>query len=172
VQPSSLPQFINPQPCCQTSAMPMPSMSYPLPGDVLGDRGDITLIDWGSSRHLSSPQSMNCSQLPVTISVARVSPSPYPMAELHCALHQSPSPSSTSAIAADPRQLTHRHRLGELPQNLCKNTPPPAPAAGRKNHGTRDSQVVPHLGTNRAALSLTSQIGRDAVLSESYGRGC
>lgn len=43
--------------------------------------------------------------------------------------------------------------------------------AGNKNHSTRDSQVVPHLGTNRAALSLTSQIGRDAVLSESYGRG-
>lgn len=40
-----------------------------------------------------------------------------------------------------------------------------------KNHSTRDSQVVPHLGTNRAALSLTSQIGRDAVLSEPYGRG-
>ena len=40
-----------------------------------------------------------------------------------------------------------------------------------KNHSTRDSQVVPHLGTNRAALCLTAQIGRDAVFSESYGRG-
>jgi hypothetical protein len=32
--------------------------------------------------------------------------------------------------------------------------------------------VVPHHGTNWAALRLTAQIGRDAVLSESYGRGC
>jgi hypothetical protein len=31
--------------------------------------------------------------------------------------------------------------------------------------------VVPHHGTNWAALRLTAQIGRDAVLSESYGRG-
>ena len=41
----------------------------------------------------------------------------------------------------------------------------------KKNHGTQDSRVVPHRGTNWAALWLTSQIGRDAVLSESYGRG-
>jgi hypothetical protein len=41
----------------------------------------------------------------------------------------------------------------------------------RKNHGTQDSRVVPHRGTNWAALWLTAQIGRDAVLSESYGRG-
>jgi hypothetical protein len=41
-----------------------------------------------------------------------------------------------------------------------------------QNHGTQDSRVVPHRGTNWAALWLTSQIGRDAVLSESYGRGC
>ena len=41
----------------------------------------------------------------------------------------------------------------------------------RKNHSTQDSRVVPHRGTNWAALRLTSQIGRDAVLSESYGRG-
>ena len=40
-----------------------------------------------------------------------------------------------------------------------------------KNNGTQDSRVVPHRGTNWAALWLTSQIGRDAVLSESYGRG-
>ena len=31
--------------------------------------------------------------------------------------------------------------------------------------------MVPHRGTNWAALRLTAQIGRDAVLSESYGRG-
>jgi hypothetical protein len=42
---------------------------------------------------------------------------------------------------------------------------------GTKNHGTQDSRVVPHRGTNWAALWLTAQIGRDAVLSESYGRG-
>ena len=40
-----------------------------------------------------------------------------------------------------------------------------------KNHSTQDSRVVPHRGTNWAALRLTAQIGRDAVLSESYGRG-
>ena len=33
-----------------------------------------------------------------------------------------------------------------------------------------DSCVVPHRSTNRAALWLTAQIRRDAVLSESYGR--
>ena len=32
-----------------------------------------------------------------------------------------------------------------------------------------DSCVVPHRSTNRAVLWLTAQIGRDAVLSESYG---
>ena len=42
---------------------------------------------------------------------------------------------------------------------------------GKKNHGTQDSRVVPHRGTNWAALWLTAQIGRDAVFSESYGRG-
>ena len=41
-----------------------------------------------------------------------------------------------------------------------------------KNHSTQDSRVVPHRGTNWAALWLTAQIRRDAVLSESYGRGC
>ena len=40
-----------------------------------------------------------------------------------------------------------------------------------KNHSTQDSRVVPHRGTSWAALRLTAQIGRDAVLSESYGRG-
>ena len=43
---------------------------------------------------------------------------------------------------------------------------------GEKNHSTQDSRVVPHRGTNWAAPWLTSQIGRDAVLSRSYGRGC
>ena len=41
----------------------------------------------------------------------------------------------------------------------------------KKNHSTQDSRVVPHRGTNWAAPWLTSQIGRDAVLSRSYGRG-
>lgn len=41
-----------------------------------------------------------------------------------------------------------------------------------KNHSTQDSHVVPHHGTNWAALWLTAQIRRDAVLSGSYGRGC
>ena len=40
-----------------------------------------------------------------------------------------------------------------------------------QNHSTQDSHVVPHHGTDWAALRLTAQIGRDAVLSESYGRG-
>ena len=31
--------------------------------------------------------------------------------------------------------------------------------------------MVPHRGTNWAALWLTAQIRRDAVLSKSYGRG-
>jgi hypothetical protein len=41
----------------------------------------------------------------------------------------------------------------------------------KENHSTQDSRVVPHRGTNWAALWLTAQIERDAVLSESYGRG-
>jgi hypothetical protein len=41
----------------------------------------------------------------------------------------------------------------------------------KKNHGTQDSHVVPHRGTDWAAPWLTAQIRRDAVLSESYGRG-
>ena len=44
-------------------------------------------------------------------------------------------------------------------------------AGQNQNHSTQDSRVVPHRGTNWAALWLTAQIGRDAVLSESYGRG-
>ena len=35
-----------------------------------------------------------------------------------------------------------------------------------------DSYVVPHHSTNMSAPWLTAQIGRDAVLSESYGRRC
>ena len=53
--------------------------------------------------------------------------------------------------------------LGELQHNLQ--------AKRGQNHSTQDSRVVPHRGTNWAALWLTAQIGRDAVLSESYGRG-
>lgn len=41
-----------------------------------------------------------------------------------------------------------------------------------QNHSTQDSHVVPHHGTDWAALWLTAQIKRDVVLSESYGRGC
>lgn len=41
----------------------------------------------------------------------------------------------------------------------------------KENHSTPDSRVVPHRGTNEAAHRLTLQIGRDAVLSMSYGRG-
>jgi hypothetical protein len=41
-----------------------------------------------------------------------------------------------------------------------------------KNHSTQDSHVVPLHGTSWAALCLTAQIRRDAVLSKSYGRGC
>ena len=40
-----------------------------------------------------------------------------------------------------------------------------------QNHSTQDSRVVPHRGTNWAALWLTAQIRRDAVFSKSYGRG-
>ncbi len=39
------------------------------------------------------------------------------------------------------------------------------------NHDTQDSHVVPHRGTNWAALWLTAQIEQDAVLSKSYGHG-
>ena len=46
------------------------------------------------------------------------------------------------------------------------------PTPPKKNHSTQDSHVVPLHGTNWAALCLTAQIGRDAVLSKSYGRGC
>ena len=39
-----------------------------------------------------------------------------------------------------------------------------------KKNNTRDSNVVPHRSTNRARWCLTSQSGRDAVLSSWYGR--
>jgi hypothetical protein len=45
--------------------------------------------------------------------------------------------------------------------------------AGRgkiKKNNTRDSNVVPHRSTNLAGRCLTSQSGRDAVLSSLYGR--
>ena len=40
----------------------------------------------------------------------------------------------------------------------------------RKRISTRTSHVVPHRSTTRARGSLTSQIGRDVVLSAWYGR--
>ena len=39
-----------------------------------------------------------------------------------------------------------------------------------KENNTRDSNVVPHRSTNRARACLTSQSGRDVVLSCWYGR--
>ena len=58
------------------------------------------------------------------------------------------------------------HRVYERPcdRTVCS-------LGDAKNHSTQDSRVVPHRGTNWAALRLTAQIGRDAVLSKSYGRG-
>ena len=40
----------------------------------------------------------------------------------------------------------------------------------QKNYSTQYSRVVPHHSTDWAITSLTSQIGRDAVLSSVYGR--
>jgi hypothetical protein len=40
-----------------------------------------------------------------------------------------------------------------------------------KNHGTQDSHVVPHHGTNWAIPDLVAQIGRDATFYGFYGRG-
>ena len=56
-------------------------------------------------------------------------------------------------------------------QNKIKSHPEQRTKLKNKNHSTQDSRVVPHRGTNQAALWLTAQIRRDAVLSESYGRG-
>ena len=41
--------------------------------------------------------------------------------------------------------------------------------AKSKSYSTQYSQVVPHLSTNYANTSLTSEIGRDLVLSSVYG---
>ena len=62
------------------------------------------------------------------------------------------------------------HRMGFI-QYIIKNMIQKVNSQRAKNHGTQDSRVVPHRGTNWAALRLTAQIGRDAVLSKSYGRG-
>ena len=40
----------------------------------------------------------------------------------------------------------------------------------KQNYSTQYSRVVPHHSTDWAITSLTSQIGRDAVLSSVYGR--
>ena len=64
-------------------------------------------------------------------------------------------------------RATSRARAFKSHQTPALN---PRPRASQ-NHSTQDSRVVPHRGTNWAALRLTAQIGRDAVLSESYGRG-
>jgi len=41
-----------------------------------------------------------------------------------------------------------------------------------KNYSTRYSRVVSHRSTDRAIARLTSEIGRDPVLSSMYGRSC
>ena len=41
-----------------------------------------------------------------------------------------------------------------------------------KSYSTQYSQVVPHLSTNYANTSLTSEIGRDPVLPGVYGHNC
>ena len=61
------------------------------------------------------------------------------------------------------------HTVVDLPYSVHNSHRQPHKKG--KNHGTQDSRVVPHRGTNWAALRLTAQIKRDAVLSESYGRG-
>ena len=48
----------------------------------------------------------------------------------------------------------------------CPGRAPPL----QKEYSTRTSQVVPHPSTNRAWACLTSQIGRDAVCPDQYGR--
>ena len=64
--------------------------------------------------------------------------------------------------------VAHSQRLNCLPLRMWQVS---KKKKGNKNHSTQDSRVVPHRGTNWAALWLTAQIRRDAVLSESYGRG-
>ena len=69
-----------------------------------------------------------------------------------------------------PRRRTGRHARRSLDTGAKGGGVARPPQEG-KNHSTQGSRVVPHRGTNWAALRLTAQIGRDAVLSESYGRG-
>ena len=76
----------------------------------------------------------------------------------------------TSRRPLGPHRVESRRPAGRGSRTTKKNKVRALP--GSKNHSTQDSHVVPHHGTNWAALRLTSQIGRDAVLSESYGRGC
>lgn len=40
----------------------------------------------------------------------------------------------------------------------------------RKEYSTQYSRVVSHHSTDCAVISLTSEIGRDPVLSDAYGR--
>lgn len=42
----------------------------------------------------------------------------------------------------------------------------------KKNYSTQYSRVVSHRSTDWAITSLTSEIGRDPVLSSVYGRSC
>ena len=67
-----------------------------------------------------------------------------------------------SFLGAGSLGMWHKYRVAALPNGLEEE---------KKNHSTQDSHVVPHHGTNWAADWLTLQIGRDAVLSEPYGRG-
>ena len=41
---------------------------------------------------------------------------------------------------------------------------------GQKDYSTSYSRVVPHHSTDDADISLTSEIGRDPVFSDTYGR--
>ena len=70
------------------------------------------------------------------------------------------------------RLLNQIHgKMGTMRRVAERKTERPDSKAKQQNHSTQDSRVVPHRGTNWAALRLTAQIGRDAVLSKSYGRG-
>lgn len=73
-----------------------------------------------------------------------------------------------------PRRAAARTHKAPAPIPLARSVCKKGKGKGKRkgqNHSTQDSHVVPHHGTNWAALRLTAQIGRDAVLSESYGRG-
>ena len=62
-----------------------------------------------------------------------------------------------------------RGNPGSIPgDRFC--APPPPPAAGKKGCNTQGSHVITHRSTNWACRCLTSQIGRDGVLSPEYGR--